>query len=520
MDLKARLESETQPGHTDSWEGNGTHKRINDAETARQVLMSRRRISLRLQIYLGFIIVFMFAIGISIALILSMYKVEEKLNSLEIINDGVIEIQQARRFEKNYFLYHTNLNDALENINKAKDVFERNDAELARILGEERHKSILLNIERYENLLEDLERLDQRITENADYARRKNEIEVELRRDGQKLVSYAQDLMNRERVSLSKTLLMTRNIHIYALIILLFFIALNAYLLGNRILGGINRFASYAKRIAVGDFTPIAPTRPFRDEFTDLAQSVNQMMYELDLREAALIQSHKMRAVGTLTAGVAHELNNPLNNITLTTHMLLEDYNTLSDDERKEMMTDIINEGNRSRDIITNLLDFARESGSQIEPLDLAGLLKDTIRLAANQTKLSGIKIELHVSDQLPKIHGDSQQLRQVFLNLILNAIDASEKGGKIQVIAAPAEESNNVAVKVIDFGKGIPTNILTSIFDPFFTTKGKNRGTGLGLSVSQGIVAKHGGNINVSSRERMGASFTVTLPVTTIPQA
>ena len=170
--------------------------------------------------------------------------------------------------------------------------------------------------------------------------------------------------------------------------------------------------------------------------------------------------------------------------------MLLEDYESLSDDERKEMAQDVVGEAKRSKHIISNLLDFARESGSQLEPLDLKQLLSDTINLAANQIKISGIRIDFQATDNLPRIHGDSQQLRQVFLNLILNAIDASNKGDRIQVMVLPADDPNYVAVKVIDSGAGIPDHILGSIFDPFFTTKGKGKGTGLGLSVSQGIVA------------------------------
>jgi len=178
----------------------------------------------------------------------------------------------------------------------------------------------------------------------------------------------------------------------------------------------------------------------------------------------------------------------------------------------------VVNEAGRSKKIISNLLDFARESSSQLEPLNLDHLLEETISLASNQIKLSGIKIEFQSTENLPRIHGDIQQLEQVFLNLILNAIDASTKGGKIQVLVLPADEPNYLAVKVIDFGAGIPEHILPSVFDPFFTTKSKGKGTGLGLSVSQGIVAKHGGRIRVSSTEGAGTSFTVTLPVTTIP--
>jgi two-component system, NtrC family, sensor kinase len=506
-------------GHSDlakTLEGHYEH--IEAAESARQALLARRRFSLRFQIYLGFLLVFLFAAGIATLLLITTYQVEEKLRILEIVNDYVIEIQQARRFEKNYFLYGTNLSDALENIYLAKDIFDRNAEELKKILGRGGPAVVPPDINVYEGLLKRLVELEQHDKGLQEYLKGKNDIELELRKHGQRMVSFAQDLMAKEKEAVSQTLRRSRNMHLYSLIFLLGFIVANAYLLGSRLLGNINRFTVYAQRIASGDFTPITPTRSFRDEFTDLAISINHMIQELETREAVLIQSHKMRAVGTLTAGVAHELNNPLNNITLTAHMLLEDYDSLSDEERREMIQDVIGESKRSKDIISNLLDFARESGSQLEPLDLKQILHDTVNLAANQVKLSGIRLEFQATDNLPRVHGDSQQLRQVFLNLILNAVDASAKGGKIQIMVLPADEPNYVAVKIIDFGTGIPDHILGSIFDPFFTTKGKGKGTGLGLSVSQGIVAKHGGQIRVSSREAKGSTFTVTLPVTTIP--
>jgi len=500
----------------------GRSEQIQATESARKALLARRRhrhrYSLQLHIYLSFFLVFLFVAGVATALMLTMYGVEKKLRFLEIVGEYMMEIQQARRFEKNFFLYGTNLNDAVENVYQAKQIFDNNSEELRKILGKSSQAIIMSNLRRYETMLERLVDLEQTEVTNPDYPLRKKEIGIELRRQGQKMVSLAQDLMKKEKESLSEAILRSRHIHIYTPIFLLLFLVLNAYLLGSRILGPIQRFSVHAKQIASGDFTPITPERRFRDEFTDLAIAINQMIQELKKREAVLIQSHKMRAIGTLTAGVAHELNNPLNNITITAHMFLEDYDHLSDEERREMIKDVVNEAGRSREIISNLLDFARESGSQLEPLDLPELLRETINLASNQIRLSGIKIELQSGGYLPRIHGDRQQLRQVFLNLILNAVDASSKGGKIQVLVVPADEPSYVAVKVIDFGSGIPEHILSSIFDPFFTTKAGGKGTGLGLSVSQGIVAKHSGRILVSSVQGKGSTFTVTLPVTTIP--
>jgi two-component system NtrC family sensor kinase len=500
----------------------GHYDRIESIEVARKALLGRKHLSMRFLMYSCFSLVFLFALGTAVVLITTNYQVEKKLRFLEITNDFTLEISQARRFEKNFFLYGTNLNDAMENIYHAKSILDHNRDELKKILGKDKHEriisSIVSNINHYQNLLDRLIKTDRSTMISPEFHLTKKEIEVELRENGRKLIAFAQDLMKKERASLTSLLTFSRNLHIYSPIFLLISLMFFAYFLGGRLLDHINRFTIYAQRIASGNFTPITPTRRYQDEFTDLALAINQMIQELEEHEATIVQSHKMRAIGTLTAGVAHELNNPLNNITITAHMLLEDYDTMNKDEHVDMINDVINEAGRSKKIISNLLDFARESSSQVESLDLEKLLRDTVDLASNQLKLSGIKITFQTTENLPRIHGDSQQLQQVFLNLILNAVDASSKGKKIQILLVPADEPNYVAVKVIDTGNGIPEHVIGSIFDPFFTTKGKGKGTGLGLSVSQGLVAKHGGHISVSSREGSGAVFTVILPITTIP--
>jgi len=513
MENGERKELKTLEGHYD---------RIESIELARKALLDRKHLSMRFLMYLCFSLVFLIALATAVILIITNSQVEKKLRFLEITNDFTMEISQARRFEKNFFLYGTNLSDAMENIYYAKNILDQNKDELKKILGKDEHEriisSIVSNINDYHNLLNRLVKTDLNKMVSPGSNLTKKEIEIELRKYGREMIAFAQDLMKKERLSLTKILLLSRNLHIYSLIFLLIFLMSIAYFFGSRLLDHINRFTTYAQRIASGDFSPITPIKRYRDEFTDLALAINQMIQELEKHEATIVQSHKMRAIGTLTAGVAHELNNPLNNITITAHMLLEDYDTMNKDEHIDMINDLINEAARSKKIISNLLDFARESSSQVESLDMEKLLRDTIDLASNQLKLSGIEIRFRTTDNLPRIHGDSQQLQQVFLNLILNAIDASSKGQKIQILLVPADEPNYVAVKVIDTGKGIPEHIIGSIFDPFFTTKGKGRGTGLGLSVSQGIVGKHGGRIRVSSRERSGTIFTVILPITTIP--
>jgi signal transduction histidine kinase len=492
------------------------HEHARAAKEAREALLARPRFSLRLQIYLAFLIAFILATGVATVLVVATYQVETKIESLEIANEFAIQLEEARRFEKNFFLYGTGLDAAQQALYQADSILDRNEQELAVLLGKTHFGELAETIERYEQALGQLSQLE--LAPRADdYEQQKKSLEQELRGRGRSMVALSQDLVSREKQEMSTAIARTRNLHFGSLAVLAISMLFLAYVLGSRLLNNIVRFEAYARRIASGDFTPIKPVRRYRDEFTALALSINDMLLEIESHEALLIQSHKMRAVGTLTAGVAHELNNPLNNITLTTHMLLEDYATLDDAERTEMIGDVIEEADRAKAIVSNLLDFARESGTKLEPLELPRLVQDTINLAGNEIRLAGVSVEYRESGNLPRIHGDSQQLRQVFLNLILNAVDASSKGSKIEVLVLPADDPNEVAIKIIDFGSGIPEDIRDRIFDPFFTTKEKGKGTGLGLSVSQGIIAKHRGRIRVTSRQDEGTTFTVSLPVTTI---
>jgi two-component system, NtrC family, sensor kinase len=331
------------------------------------------------------------------------------------------------------------------------------------------------------------------------------------------MISLAFNQVHKERQSVNEMLRYARLVPIYFLVFLFFLMGYLALLLTRQIIGPLKQALRYTERISKGDFTPVFPSRLYEDEFSVLIRAMNRMLEELSRRQEVMVQSHKLRAVGTLTAGVAHELNNPINNITLTAHLLLEDYKELSDGERLDMIEDLVSQAGRAQSIVRNLLDFARESESKIEPLDLGAVIQETIKLAGNQIKLSSAHLDVSIIPNMPRIHGDQQQLTQVFLNILLNALDAIPRKGRIQISVAP-EDPNFLAVKITDNGSGVPEHILPNIFDPFFTTKSQGKGTGLGLSVSQGIIARHGGQIRVSSQEGVGTTFTIILPVTTIP--
>ena len=343
-------------------------------------------------------------------------------------------------------------------------------------------------------------------------------IEKELREHGSKMVSFALELSEKEWKSVHS---MFKWANRWPLVFLAFLLAVGIYeanFLARQIIGRLTRLMNLTKRMAEGDFSPIMPTRKYRDEFSNVNMALNMMMHELHRRQEVMIQSHKLRAIGTLTAGVAHELNNPINNITLTAAMLEEDYSELIDQERLDMIKDLVSQAERAGRIVRNLLDFARESEVKSEQLDIVELLKETLKLANNEIKLRKVQVEFEPDDNYPPIHGDRHQLCQVFLNLILNALDAINKKGKLEISISRAETSGFLVTKVRDNGSGIPHHILPLIFDPFFTTKPTGKGSGLGLSVSLGIINQHGGDIEVVSTPGLGTVFNVLLPIAEVP--
>jgi len=343
-------------------------------------------------------------------------------------------------------------------------------------------------------------------------------IENALRDHGSQMIERALDFERIERESVEEMLVLTRRIPFIFLILLLLCIVFIVSFLARQLLGTLARFMRYTERIGEGNFSPIAPQRKYRDEFSQLRMAFNKMIKEIDHREKIMVESHKLRAVGTLVAGVAHELNNPLNNTMLTASMLQEDYQQLKDDEKLEMIKDIINETERSQKIVCNLLDFAREGEAKLITLKLNEIVEDSINLVANQIKLSQITLLKTFASNLAPIYGDAQILQQVFINLILNSVEILPRKGIITINTYKSKKGDYVVVEIKDNGPGIPEHILPRIFEPFFTTKSISKGTGLGLSVSRGIVSKLGGYITAESKLGEGASFKVFLPATNVP--
>lgn len=473
-------------------------------------LHQRPSISIRAKIAVSFSLFFILSFTVTGWSYWILTKLENKIEFLEIADNYMVEIQQARRFEKNYLLYRTDLDDALEHLKTADMILTENSKKIEKILGKDHFQTMVAFMSKYHNQLVLLGNVENEVEKEL--------IVPELRQFGSQMVSFAGEFVEKEQNSATRMFLLAKRVPLYfmsALFVLMIFVLT---FLTRQLLLTLNRFMAYTKRIGEGDFSPILPARKYKDEFTKLAEAFNHMIKELDHKHNVLLESHKLRAIGTLVAGVAHELNNPLNNTLLTASMLTEDFATLSEEEKIEMINDVINETERAQRVVKNLLDFAREGETEITPLEIDQIVEDSTRLVANQVKFAKVDLELSCDSNLPRIHGDEQKLKQVFVNLILNAVDVLPAGGKIRVQVKKDKQPGYVLVTVQDDGPGIPEHIQGRIFEPFFTTKGQSKGTGLGLSVSRGIIKKLGGYIRLTSSPESGTTFTVSLPATDSP--
>jgi two-component system NtrC family sensor kinase len=233
-------------------------------------------------------------------------------------------------------------------------------------------------------------------------------------------------------------------------------------------------------------------------------------MAELQQAQAQLVQSTKLAAIGELVAKIVHELNNPLTSVLGFSSYLAE--RVTPGDPMREELDLIQTEATRARDLVRDLLDFSRQREFTPEMTDLNVVLEQTAAMVRRQGALDAVELkELYASD-LPIVEVDAARIKQVFLNIISNAVYAMRDGGTLTISTGGSDAG--VSVEFTDTGNGIAPEHLPQIFDPFFTTKPEVSGTGLGLSVSLGIVQSHGGTIEMRSEVGKGSTFTIKLRV------
>ena len=310
-------------------------------------------------------------------------------------------------------------------------------------------------------------------------------------------------------------------------IIILFFIIMVAIttsaLLGlilfftRKMIKPIDHINVMSKKVIGGDLSARCGIYP-SGEMGVLCQTIDQMADAIERREKELqratqqqvCQSEKLASIGRLSAGIAHEINNPLTGVLTFAHLLKQKKN--NDEEDVKDIETIINETTRVREIVRGLLDFARQTPFQKEHTNINDNLHLILKLIKNQKEFKNIVFVEKYSENIPAFYGDKNQLQQVFLNLLLNAGEAVLKNGNVTI--STSMKKNKIMIAIEDNGCGIKKENMVRIFDPFFTTKPAGKGTGLGLSISYGIIQQHDGQIECESVEGEGTTFTIFLPI------
>ncbi len=295
-----------------------------------------------------------------------------------------------------------------------------------------------------------------------------------------------------------------------------------SYILADNITKPVRRLVAASEQIASGNLA-YRVRLDSRDEIGGLGRMFDRMAASLKERddqlkaytERQLLRSERLASLGRLAAGVAHEINNPLTGVLTFGHLLLRKYSKgEGDGADKEALETIVNETTRCKRIVRGLLDFARETELQEVTSDINDILQEALRLIENQALVNNVEIIGRFDEHLPEIMVDRGQIQQVFVNILVNAIDAMPDGGALRVSSNMTADRRFIAVEFADTGYGIEPENIGRVFDPFFTTKDASRGTGLGLSVSYGIVTRHNGSIEVESAVGEGSTFTVRLPL------
>lgn len=299
---------------------------------------------------------------------------------------------------------------------------------------------------------------------------------------------------------------------------------------GEKILGIIDVQSSSQNAFTHNDFIALeslagilASVLSSADQYQRLQDTIDQLRNtQVELRarmeaqrsaENRLVQAAKLAAVGEMAAGIAHELNNPLTSVTGFAELALE--STPKESQTRKDLEIVMREAVRARDVVRRLLDFARQSESTRARTSLNEVIEDVVALSHHLMHTSGVDLQLKLEQDLPWVLADSNQMKQVLLNLVHNALQAMPAGGEMLISTQSAFRAGRdwIMISVCDTGVGIPRADQTRIFEPFYTTKGEQGGTGLGLSVTYGIVTDHGGQIDVESEPGMGSKFTVWLP-------
>ncbi len=436
-----------------------------------------------------------------------LHAIELKQHVVQIADDLREIVLEIRRYEKNYLLYGLD-EDFKQNQAYSKQALEV----LATLVSDVKNLRVSSQMTAFKEDLIAYRGLMEQLAQSGERGQQTGHVlEEQLRTRGKTLVDLSVKLVAFERLRILEIITTLKTQLLISLLVFLGFMGFFIYIVSRKIIQPLRVIENTTKRIAQGDFKPL-PVLDTRDETQRVVEAFNRMVAELERRQDQLVQGKKMSSLGVLTAGIAHQLNNPLNNISTSCQIILEELDQADLEFVRKMLTNVEQEVYRARDIVKGLLEFSRVREFSLKPIPLEDVVKRSIRLISSQ-----VPPGIDLVDQVPWeliLDLDAQRMQEVFLNLLMNAIQAvKETPGEIRVSAAGDPVRHEAVITIEDTGVGIPKEELDRVFDPFYTTKEVGVGTGLGLSIAYGIIEKHHGSIAVESKEGEGTRFIIRMP-------
>lgn len=486
--------------------------------------------SIRQKITFGYSAGVAVIIGLSLFTLIELWYVEKKIQFGEIVSEFFDTTLEIRRFEKNFFLYGEN-EDYQENMRyviKAQEMLDKNIKEYRGLVVVRRLDKIREDLNKYRLLMEQSKLRDNRNTDE------KLSLEEAIREKGKEIITIAEDVSRTERERLQELLNRIQNILVFSIISFSLLGIAIGQVLSRMVVKPLKSLEDKMKLISEGKLETVSINSHDR-EIVSLTNAFNKMLKEIELNQKHLVQREKLASLGTLLSGVAHELNNPLSNISSSCQILIEELEHEDMEFKKELLSQIDEQTDRAKNIVRSLLEFSKAKEFKREIQQVTKLFDETIQFIKGDIP-SGIETVIDIPEEL-FILVDKQRIQQAFLNLIKNAVESIDGEGKVFIRArrhflngtidkrceyamhqgectgeCPIK-TDTIDIEIEDTGTGIPTEVLPKIFDPFFTTKEVGKGSGLGLYIVQEIIQEHNGCIGVCSKIGKGTRFLLRFP-------
>jgi two-component system NtrC family sensor kinase len=456
----------------------------------------------KLLLIIALILIFVALLGITSYR--SLVTIRNRLRLVESMDDLGVSISDMRRGEKNYLLYQdaASATDWIAQVDLTRQAIQDKAAELTGLEGKDYCRHLTSDFSIYENLAR---RLIASPGSNLEADR--------VRVQGHKMYDYSRGIIHAERARIDTMTRSSYRVFVVSLLIVAIAGLAGVLIIMRDVVRPLAKIERATIQVSEGNYVPI-PGIYAHDEIGKLQKAFNHMVQQIEKHQEELVQAGKLSSLGTLTSGVAHELNNPINNISMIAQTFVQHYDSLSEKERLEFMSQIDGQCERAKEIVDGLLDFSRVRPRTFTFADVGEVVRKSLKLVGNQLAVSKIECEFRTHERLPPVRMSAHRIEQVLVNIFTNAIKAMSGGGQLLVEASVGDKGRFVEIAITDTGAGIPPAILPHVFDPFFTTSQAGQGVGLGLSVSYGIIKRHGGTIAVKSDVGAGSTFSVRLPV------